>query len=112
PVEYRLRLGLGEVEREALLVAGFEQPGEIVLAGWIAWQVRQIAIGVTGAGRLDLDDVSAEIRQHGRGSGRSDEARTVQNLEPCKNAFFHRGVAPSLLLFPPAGISAAASWEH
>ncbi len=93
-MQHGLSLGLGEVEREAPLVAGFQQPREIVFALGVARQVRQVAIGIAGAGRLDLDDVGAEIRQHGGGRGRCDEARAVQNLEAFKNTLFHGGAAP------------------
>ena len=94
PMQHRLALGLREIEREALLVAGFQHPREIMLAVRVARQVRQVAIGIAGAGRLDLDDVGAEIRQHGGGRRRGDETRAVQNLEAVKNTLFHRGVAP------------------
>ena len=93
-MQHRLSLGLGEVEREAPLVAGFQQPREIVLADGVARQVRQVAVGIAGSGRLDLDHVGAEIRQHGRGRGRCDKARAIQNLEAFEDALFHGGVAP------------------
>ncbi|MGY3599931.1 hypothetical protein ACVIGB_007980 [Bradyrhizobium sp. USDA 4341] len=88
------------------MLRGLEHPREIVLARGIAGQIGQIAVGVTGARRLDLDDVGAEVGQHGGGRGRRDEARAVQDLEPVKNAFFHRAVAPVALVgvFPVAGI--------
>ncbi len=94
PVQHRLAFRLREVERQAALVAGFQEPGEIVLAARIARQVRQIAIGIARARRLDLDDAGAEIRQHGRGRGRSDEARAVQYLEAFEDAVFHNEFAP------------------
>ena len=98
PMQHRLALGLGEIEREALLVAGFQQPREIVLAVRIARQIRQVAIGIARARRLDLDHVGAEIRQHGGGRGCCDETRAVQNLEAFENAFFHGVVAPVTLV--------------
>src|SRR5258705_11205619 len=60
----------------------------------VARQVRQVAVGIARSGRLDLDHVGAEIRQHGCGRGRSDKARAVQNLEAFEDAVFHGGVAP------------------
>ncbi len=106
-VEHGPRLGLGQVERQALLVPGFQQPGEIVLAGRIARQVGQVAVGIAGAGRLDLDDVGAEVGQHGGGRGRRDEARAVQNLQACRKCPFpSRRCSSRLLFFPLAGISA------
>jgi len=65
-----------------------------VFALGVARQIRQIAIGIAGAGRFDLDDVGAEIRQHGGGRGGRDKARAVQDLEAFKNTFFHGGAAP------------------
>ena len=94
PMQHRLALGLGEIEREALLVAGFQHPREIMLAMRVARQVRQVAIGIAGDGRLDLDDVGAEIRQHRGGGRRGDKACAVQNLEAVENTLVHRGVAP------------------
>ena len=93
-VQNGLAFGLREVERETSLVAGFEHPREIVLALRVAGQVRQVAIGVAGARRLDLDDVGAEVRQHGGGGRRGDEAGAVQNLEPVENTLVHLGAAP------------------
>src|SRR3981081_1611942 len=60
----------------------------------LGYAVRQTAIGIAGAGRFDLDDVGAEIRQHGGGRGGRDKACAVQHLEAFKNTFFHGGAAP------------------
>ena len=110
-MQHRLAFRLGEVEREALLVAGLQHPGEIVLAGGISRQVRQVAIGIARSRRLDLDHVGAEIRQHGGGRGRCDEARAVQNLEAFEDAVFHGDVAPVTFvgLIPRAGTVIAAN---
>ena len=107
PMQHRLAFRLGEVERQASLVAGFQHPREIVLAVRIARQIRQVAIGIAGSGRFDLDHFGAEIRQHGCGRGRCDEARAVQNLEAFEDAVFHGEVAPVIFvgLIPPDGIA-------
>lgn len=107
-MQHRLGFRLGEVERQAPLVAGFQQPREIVLAARIAREIRQVAVGIARAGRLDLDHVGAKIRQHGSGRGCCDEARAIQNLEAFEDAFFHGGVAPVTFVgfVPCAGITA------
>ncbi len=97
-IQHRLSLRLGEVERKALLVAGFQHPREIERTVRVSRQVRQVAIGIACYRRLDLDHVGAEIRQHGCGRGRRDETRAVQNLEAFENALFHCGVAPVTLV--------------
>ena len=94
PMQHRLSLRLAQVERQAALVAGFQEPREIMLAVRVARQIRQVAIGIARSRRLDLDDLGAEIRQHGCGRGRRDEARAVQNLEAFEDAVFHNEIAP------------------
>ena len=113
-MQHCLSLGPTEIEREALLVAGFQEPGEIVLAHRIARQVRQVAVGIACYGRLDLDHVGAEIRQHGGGRGRCDETRAVQYLEAFKDALFHVGAAPVTLagLVPVCRNSRCARPDH
>jgi len=73
-------LRFGEIEREALFVAVFEDPSVIVLARGIAGDLRQRTIRVAAPGRLDLDDIGTEIREHRRGRGGRDEARAVDHL--------------------------------
>src|SRR5712671_329316 len=92
---------------EALLVAGFQHPREIVFTAGIARQVRQVAIGIACYRRLDLDHIGTEIRQHGCGCGRCDEARAVENLEAFENAVFHREVAPVSFCW-----SCSATWNR
>ena len=108
-MQHRLAFRLGEIERQAPLVAGFQQPGEIVRAGGIARQIRQVAIGIAGSRRFDLDHLGAEIRQHGCGRGRCDETRAVQNLEAFENAVFHGALAPVIVVgfIPQRGIAVA-----
>ena len=45
-MEHGLGFRLCEVERQAPLVAGLQQPREIVLADRISRQIRQIAVGI------------------------------------------------------------------
>ena len=97
-MQHRLAFRPGEVERQALLVAGLQHPRVIVLAGGVSRQVRQVPVGIAEARRLDLDHVGAEIRQHGGSRRRRDETRAVQNLEAVKNAFFHSAAAPVILV--------------
>ena len=96
--QHRLSFRLGKIERQAPLVAGLQHPRIIVLAGRVSRQIRQVPIGIAEARRFDLDDVGAEIRQHGGGRGRCDETRAVQNLEAFEDAFFHSAAAPVLFV--------------
>jgi hypothetical protein len=93
-IQHSLPRRLGEVERKAALVAGLQQPREIMLADRIPRQVRQVAVGIAETRRLDLDHLGAEIRQHGCGRGRCDETRAVQDLEAFEDAVCHGKVAP------------------
>jgi hypothetical protein len=97
-MQHRLAFRLGEIERQASLVAGLQQPGEIVGTGGIARQIRQVAIGIARSRRLDLDHFGAEIRQHGCGRGCCDETRAVQNLEAFEDAVFHGALAPVIVV--------------
>jgi hypothetical protein len=97
-MQHRPAFRLAEIEGQAPLVAGFQQPGEIVLTCRIARQIRQVAIRIARSGRLDLDHFGAEIRQHGCGRGGCDETRAVQNLEAFENAVFHGALSPVIVV--------------
>ncbi len=55
------------------------------------------AIRVAGAGRLDLDDLGAEIRHHRRRRRPGDKARAIDDLEPVENAFGHAASSSSFI---------------
>jgi hypothetical protein len=103
-MEHRPRVRLGEVERDALLVAALEQPGVVVRSGRVAGNFGQRAIGIAAAGRLDLDHVGAEIGQHRRGRRRGNEARAVDDLEAGEDSLLH------FLLPAHAALALAQSW--
>ncbi len=112
PVEHRLPVRFAQIERQALLVAGFQHPGPIVLGFGISRQLRQLPERISRR-RLDLDHLRAEIGQDGGRRGRGDEARAIehrQSLEDplhseCSTAFLcQRGGSP----YGPPGSS---SWR-
>src|SRR5207248_6232551 len=49
--------------------------------GGIVYGATQVAVGVTDAGRLDLDDVGAEVAEHGRRGRAGDEAGQVDDVQ-------------------------------
>ena len=80
PVEQLLALGLAQVERDAALVAADALPHEADAVAAVAPRAHRVA----GAGRLDLDDLGAELAERGahhraRGEGRRfDDPQPVQ----------------------------------
>jgi hypothetical protein len=87
PIEHRAP-GLGaQIKREALLVSRVEEETGVE---WVFWvRDRAPAIGVAHPGRLDLDDLGAEIRHDRRRRRSGDKARAIDDLEPVENAFRH-----------------------
>ena len=76
----------GEVECEATFVAVVQQPAVIVVRLRHAGMPGHMPIGIAGAWRLDLDDVGAEVGQHGARDCRGDEAAAVDDFQPFKNS--------------------------
>ena len=76
-----LSFALGEVEREAALVAVVEQPAIGMVRLGHARQLWYHAESVARAWRLDLDDVGAEIGQECRCRRCGDETPAVDNLQ-------------------------------
>jgi hypothetical protein len=54
-----------------------------------------IAVGVTGK-RLDLDNLRAEVGQHGGGSGAGDVACAVDNFQVFEQSFGHAGSSATM----------------
>src|SRR5207249_11278046 len=75
------------MERAALLVSRVEQ--ETGVERVLGVRHRAPAIRVAHPGRLDLDDLRAEIRHHRRRRRPRDEARAIDDLEPVENPFRH-----------------------
>ncbi len=77
-----------QIERQALLVARVENEGGVERP--LRHRHGASAIGVAHAGRLDLDDLGAEIRHHRCRRRPGDKAGAVDHLEPVENPFRHR----------------------
>ncbi len=73
-------LRAAEVERQPALGAVVDDPPIVVRTVGNAGSARAMAIGVA-VGRLELDDVGAEIREDGRGDRPRDEAGAVDDTE-------------------------------
>src|SRR5579864_7076900 len=72
---------LFEIERQALLVAIVEQPEIVVVAERHAVQLDELAVGVAGSRRLDLDYARAEIGHDGGGGRPRNKTCAIQNQQ-------------------------------
>ena len=89
PLEERRALGLAQVEGDRLLVALLREPGVAVapLAGRA-----ELAQRVAEPRLLDLDDLGAELAEHGGGKRPRDEGREVDNPDAVERKLLrHRG---------------------
>src|SRR5262245_24924932 len=77
-MEHGPAVGGPEVDRQPSLRAVVDDPAVVVRAFRNARSTGAMAIGIAG-GWLELDDVSAEVRQDGRSHRARDEARGVDD---------------------------------
>ncbi len=95
PIEDGEALGVLEIDRQALLVAGCELPPVV---GGLAGDRNRCAPRIAGARRLELDHLGAEIGEDRGRRGPRDPARAVDDFQAVKYSVRHR-VLP--LLEPP-----------
>jgi len=108
-LQHRKSVGRFQIERDAALVARAQHPAVIVLVRALrrAGPRVQRAIAVAFARWLDLDDVRAEVRQHGGGRRRGDEARAIDYLQPAEQPLAHELSLPVCVI----GWFAFARWR-
>lgn len=85
PLENFFRAGRFEIDRESTLVTIVEMPRVVLARARVRRCPVGMPVGIAKSGRLDFDDVRAEVGQHGRCAGTRDEAGEVDNSQAGKN---------------------------
>jgi hypothetical protein len=85
PAQHVAPGGLAQVEGETALAPVVDDPAIVVRALGHAGPTGAMTVEVA-VRRLDLDDVGAQVREHGRGDRARDEARGVDDAQTVEQA--------------------------